>query len=159
MFIFVLNIGLPIMKKLYLYFFLILVCLGPFIKKRNWLSVIAIYLSYSYTPCIVEEKLEFFLFVLLVWWQWSPVDIGVSTEVASSQSVWDACHRQGAVLLSQWVIKQINSHVVACLINLLKMISCQVHYFLEVFFMTAFVCIYVVVLWSHLNAHFHMHLF
>lgn len=35
MFIFVLNIGLPIMKKLYLYFFLILVCLGPFIKKKE----------------------------------------------------------------------------------------------------------------------------
>lgn len=95
---------------------MILVCLGPFIKKRNWLSIIAIYLSYSYTLCIVEEKLELFSFVLLVWWQWSPVDIRVSTEVASSESVWDACHRQGAVLLSQWVIKQINSHVVACLI-------------------------------------------
>lgn len=66
MFIFVLNIGLPIMKK-YLYFFLILVCLGPFIKKRNLLSIIAINLSYSYTPCIVEEKLELFSFVLLVW--------------------------------------------------------------------------------------------
>lgn len=113
---------------------------GPFIKKRNWLSIIAIYLSYSYTPCIVEEKLELFSFVLLVWWQWSPVDIRVSTEVASSQSVWDACHRQGAVLLSQWVIKQINSHVVACLINLLKMISCQVHLFFGVF------------LWQHLCA-------